>query len=365
MCAQTHEPPGGRLDGLAEAPIRLAANQPPRPYRGGAGIARLRGGVPIDDFRPEDFIASMTEVYGGHGVGLSQLDAHTLLRDAIAEDPAGFLGPEHVACWGADSSLLVKLLDTGERLFVHYHPTAEFAAEQLGATRGKNEAWVVIGLDPGTAEGSGCAYLGFHRQVTDDELTDWVARQDSAAMLAAMNRLALGVGDVLFVPAGVPHAIGPGVTLIELQEPSDLSILLEYRGFDRVDPATALLGLDLTTAVSGVDRRAFGTAELTGLIRPAAGIAELLGRPLPLLPPAAEAYFRAELLAPSSSVELDQGMSILIVLAGTGVLGWHGGELPVTAGDTVLIPYGVGVARLHTDPDDVLRAIRCRPSAPR
>lgn len=365
MCAQANELPAGRIGSLADAPIRLAANQPPRPYRGGAGIARLRGGEQIDEYRPEDFIASMTEVHGGHGVGLSMLEPRVLLRDVVAEDPAAFLGPQHVACWGADSALLVKLLDTGERLFLHYHPTAEFAAVHLGAIRGKNEAWVVIGLDPGPADDSGIAYLGFNRDVTAGELTDWIRRQDSAAMLASMNRLPLALGDVLFVPAGLPHAIGRGVTLIELQEPSDLSILLEYRGFDRVDPATALLGLDLPTAVSGVDRRAFGTAELTSLVRPAVGLAPSAGHPLQLLPPLAETYFRAELLTPTTAMELDQGLSILIMLGGAGSLGWQGGELEVTVGDTVLIPYRVGVTWLRSASEDAMRAIRCRPAVPR
>ena len=38
-------------------------------------------------------------------------------------------------------------------------------------------------------------------------------------------------GDRVFVPAGLPHAIGDGILLVELQEPSDLSVLLEWTGF--------------------------------------------------------------------------------------------------------------------------------------
>ena len=44
---------------------------------------------------------------------------------------------------------------------------------------------------------------------------------------------------MVLVPAGVLHAIGEGVLLVELQEPEDLSILLEWRGFELDGDATA------------------------------------------------------------------------------------------------------------------------------
>lgn len=353
---------GGTPARWGSEPIRLAANQPPRPYRGGRGIARLRGELPVDDYRPEDFVGSTTEVYEGGGVGLSRLPDETLLRDAIGQAPELFLGAEHVGCCGADPALLVKLLDTGQRLFIHYHPTAAFAAEHLGQPRGKNEAWVVVEVsERSAAEDGGCAYVGFHRPVEAAELSGWVLRQDSGAMLAAMNRLALAAGDVLFVPAGVPHAIGRGLTLVELQEPSDLSILLEYQGFERVDPSAALLGLDLHTVTAGVDRRVFGPAEVTELLRRGVAAGPAGDRAVALLPAAAETYFRAELLAPDGSVPLDQGMGILIVLSGEGILGWPAGEITVATGDTLLLPYGMGPARLRGP----VRAIRCRPPASR
>ena len=55
-----------------------------------------------------------------------------MLKDVIAADPEAFLGPEHVASYGADPALLVKLLDAGERLPVHYHPGRAFAKQHLG-----------------------------------------------------------------------------------------------------------------------------------------------------------------------------------------------------------------------------------------
>ena len=34
---------------------------------------------------------------------------------------------------------------------------------------------------------------------------------------------------MFFLPAGLPHSIGPGVLLTELQEPTSFSLLAEYR----------------------------------------------------------------------------------------------------------------------------------------
>ena len=48
-------------------------------------------------------------------------------------------------------------------------------------------------------------------------------------MLDALHKVPVAAGDVLFVPAGTLHTIGAGITLIELQEPSDMSVVIEWR----------------------------------------------------------------------------------------------------------------------------------------
>jgi len=51
-------------------------------------------------------------------------------------------------------------------------------------------------------------------------------------MLEAMHEVSVTPGDGVYIPPGLPHAIGAGVFLLELQEPEDLSILLEWKGFN-------------------------------------------------------------------------------------------------------------------------------------
>lgn len=188
-------------------PERLPANQPPaRFYAGGRRIAELRGtdgGTPLsDDHVPEDWVASATTLFGEADLGLTRLADGVLLRDALAADPVGWLGADHVATFGTDPALLVKLLDAGQRLPVHAHPDVPFAIEHLGLAHGKTESWVVIEPAP--------VYMGFTREVSADELAAWVDAQDVDAMLGAMHLLRLERGDAVLVPAGMPQAIDKG-----------------------------------------------------------------------------------------------------------------------------------------------------------
>ncbi|WP_043321607.1 class I mannose-6-phosphate isomerase [Mycetocola saprophilus] len=333
------------------SPIVFGAHQPDeRPYRGGAGIAAFRGTeAAASEFTPEDFVASVTEVHAGGGIGLSRLDDGSLLRDAVIADPIGFLGEEHVRRFGARTMLLVKLLDTAERLFVHYHPDNAFAQTQLHTPLGKTEAWAIIGVADGV---EGHAHLGFNREVSEAEAAHWAQAQDVESMLGAMNRIPLAVGDTLLVPAGLAHGISAGITLVELQQPSDLSILLEYQGFRGLGPADALLGLDLDTAIGGLDRRAWDPEQLAVLKSTRA----LAGGGSSLFPAVADEFFGAERFTVAGSRELEASFAILVIVDGTGSLESAAGALDLRRGMTVLVPHGLGQVTL-TGQLEVIRAL--------
>lgn len=247
-------------------PLAFGPNLPERFYRGGAGIARFRGIEQAAPNIPKDFIASTTEVFGGGGIGLSALDDGTVLRDAVAANPVGFLGRAHAARFGADPAVLVKMLDTTERLVVHFHPDGSFARRHLGCSHGKNEAWLIteVILDPAD-DSSGHVFLGFTEDVTDGVVRDWMRRQDKAELLGSLNKVPARPGSTFFVPAGVPHAIGAGITMVEVQEPVDLSILLEWEGFDIDGPNEGHLGLGFDTALTGLTRTAWDSADVAAM----------------------------------------------------------------------------------------------------
>jgi len=322
-------------------PLLLPPNQFHRFYRGGARIDALRGVPEGEDGRPEDWVGSAATSWGSETEGLSRLEDGRVLRDAIAEDPETFLGPDHVERWGADPALLVKLLDAGQRLPVHYHPGRPFARERLGMRFGKTESWIILEAEPGAA-----VHVGPRGRLDRATVRGWVDRQDSDEMLAALQRVPVAAGDAVLVPAGTLHAIGAGILLLELQEPTDLSVLVEWKPFG-VDTGPEHLELGWETALEALDTEPADIDALTG------------GGTDGLLPDAADPYFRAE--RARGGAEMSPSFAILLVVGGEGALRCSDGEeLPLRRGATALVPFGAGATTLTGD----LEAIRCLPPVP-
>jgi mannose-6-phosphate isomerase len=336
-------------------PIPLAANRFPRFYRGGSAIDELRGAGPDADgaFLPEDWVGSTTAAFGSAGDGLTQLDDGRTLREAIGSDPEGFLGPRHAEAYGDDPVLLVKLLHAGERLPVHCHPDRGFARRHLDCPWGKTEAWVIVGVDGPDP----VVHLGFREDMEPDRLAGLVEAQRVEELLATLNAVPVAAGDTVLVPAGIPHAIGQGVLLVELQEPTDFSVLLEWEGFAIDGPAEGHLGLGFDLALGCVDRAGWSQARLDrlregrGPVRPGAER---------LFPSEADPFFRAERLRPDPAVSLEAAFSILVVSEGSGRLETRGGSVELGRGDTVLIPFAAGPGAVRGR----LEAVRCLPPDP-
>jgi mannose-6-phosphate isomerase len=347
----------------ALAPLVLGPNQPRQFYRGGERIARFRGSRPGSPYSPEDLVGSTTELFGRGGDGLTVLADGTTLLAAITADPVGYLGPAHVERYGSDLALLVKLLDTGERLLVHFHPSRSFARAHLHSCHGKTEAWIVTEItENGADDSTGCVYVGFRQDTSPDVVRRWVQEQDAAALLGALNKVAMRPGDTCLVPAGLPHAIGAGVTLVEVQEPTDFSILLEWDGYDVDGAAAGHLGLGYPLALEALDYSGWDRDRVGQLLGSGSG------RPQPaapgtvrLLPPAADEFFRVERVEPGAAPQdFPPQVAVLVVLAGSGALVCAAGTLPAARGTTLLVPYGAGLTRLEGE----LSVLRCLPPAP-
>jgi mannose-6-phosphate isomerase len=330
------------------SPIVLQANQPTdRFYLGGARIAEFRGIELSGDHVPEDWVGSTTTVAGSVQAGLTMLRHGTSLRTAIVKNPLLWLGKDHVDRFGADPALLVKLLDAGERLPVHVHPDDTFARSHLGCRTGKTESWIVLRAEPGAQ-----VHLGFREDVDPDVLADWVKRQDRSALLSALHGIGVAAGDTVFVPAGLPHAIGAGIFLLELQQAADLSLLLEYDGFAVDGPREGHLGIGFDAALSCVRHQAVSAkmlAELCGDVKAAR-----------IFPAQADAFFRADRHTGSDSSVWEPGFAIVVVVSGSGRLTWaEDRSCELRRGMTVVLPWNAGPMRV----DGPVELIRCRPPA--
>ena len=120
---------------------------------------------------------------------------------------------------GDESELLIKYLFTSDRLSIQVHPD-EAAARAAGHRRGKDEAWVVVQAEPEAVIG-----LGLIEPLSREALR-------TAALDGSLEQLVdwrhVSAGDVYYSPAGTIHAIGPGITLVEIQQNLDLT----YRLYD-------------------------------------------------------------------------------------------------------------------------------------
>lgn len=336
------------------APIKLPANQPAQFYRGGAAIAALRGVSEQDSaFRPEDWVASTTTRFGQEESGLTRLPDGRWLRDAVRDDPESWLGAEHVAAFRDSTALLVKLLDAGQRLPVHFHPTDAFARKHFDSHFGKTEAWIVVG----TSGDDPRVYPGFRETVSPATVDGWVREQDTDAMLCALNSVPVRPGDTVYIPAGLPHAIGAGVFVVELQQPTDFSLTIEWRNF-LDDPDKGHLGLGFDTALQALDTSGWDDERLAGIVK---HTADEPGSTVDLLAAGSAEFFRADQLRPSPALALDPSFAVFVALDGQGTLRTeHGGEIAVAKGETLVVPHAAGQLELAGD----LTVIRCRPPAP-
>lgn len=120
--------------------------------------------------------------------------------------------------------LLIKYLFTSERLSVQVHPDDE-AAHARGLPRGKDECWTIL-----AAESDATIALGPKRTLTADRL-----RADAldGAIVDDLDWVPVKAGDFFYAPSGTIHAIGGGLTLIEVQQNSETTYRLYDYGSDR------------------------------------------------------------------------------------------------------------------------------------
>lgn len=357
---------------LLRQPIPLDTNRVYRFYKGGMLIDEFRSQPdPHDTDYPEDWVGSITPASNpgeGHpeDEGLSKVtlpSGDTVTLKAIIEAfPDAALGSEHVRKYGASSGLLVKLLDSSIRLPIHCHPTRPFARQHFSSIFGKTEAWMVLdtreipGVEP-------YVLLGFKEGVEKSTFRRQVERQEVGDMKASLHRLPVKPGDVYYVQAGLPHAIGEGVYIIEAQEPTDFSVVAEWEGFP-IDPEDAHLGLGLDLALECFD---FTQYEPDKLLREFKLEPQKLderpgGEEWQLLGGKTADYFSATRLVARREMPVEgEGFYIGIVTSGQGALEGDFGEIPLRRGDTFVCSASVSAHRYRAEENAPLEVVRCLP----
>ncbi len=353
-------------------PILLGPNRVYRFYHGGLLMDRFRrASQPRDTDHPEDWVGSITPANNPGAMrrpddGLSVVTLpsgeRTTLKALIETYPDEALGAAHVDKWGLSSGLLVKLLDSSIALPIHCHPTRPFARQHLSSIFGKTEAWMVLETRQ-VGDIEPYIMLGFKEGVEKDTFRRQLERQEVADMKASLHRISVKPGDVFYVKAGLPHAIGEGVFLIEAQEPSDFSIVAEWTGFP-IDPSDAHLGLGWDVALDCFD---FTTYQPDKLMRdyhiePRLVCHGQTGDEWQLLGGETAPYFSATKLVAHGEMPIaERGFYIGIVTRGQGIVRGDFGDIPVTRGDSFVCWASVRDHVVRGDGLEPLEIIRCLP----
>jgi len=169
--------------------------------------------------------------------------AGSTLSEVLAQYGADLIGAQNDPSDGMP--LLVKFIDGSDWLSVQVHPDDAQAAELEGQPRGKTEAWyilstdenaeLVIGVKPGTDRDEMAA------AIRENRLEDLIVKSKIRA------------GDVLYIPAGTVHAVGPGTLLYEIQQSSNTTYRLYDWGRMGLDGNPRELHIEKGVQVSNVE----------------------------------------------------------------------------------------------------------------
>lgn len=270
-------------------------------------------------------------VTGGFGSGRT-------LGEIVADDPDGMLGALGRAAVGGHAifPLLVKLIDAAENLSIQVHPNDEQAAplDRLG----KTEAWYVLHAEPGAK-----LYVGLLPDVSADAFAE-AARALDGTSATLMRALDAEPGTTILIPAGTIHALGAGVMVYEIQQPSDVTFRIDDWGRVDANGNPREMHVDQGFAVTRADVRPETIAPVT--LSQGDVTRDLL---------VATRYFGLERLSLASGSWLEvAGTStpqVLTVLEGEVTLGVHGS---LAAGhSSVLWPGAEDVLSISTISESV------------
>lgn len=369
--------------------LHLPPNRVWRTYPGGRTLDGLASAAaPADSHLAEDWIASTTRAVNPAQATLSALDAELIgakqpgisavrigasptlhnFSDLLSSDPEYFLGAAHVQKYGAQPQVLVKYLDSGTRLHFQVHPTREFARRVLGAPSGKTEAYHVLSTrsptETASGEDTGYIYVGFQRPPTPAQLREYILTQNLSAIEACFDKITVRPGDTFIIPGGTPHALGAGVFMVEIQEPSDLVIRFEFERAGLVLPESSrFMNRDVDFGLTVFNFEPLPPSELDRRVRCQPRRIRNLGAQSwqdELIGAAQTDCFRVTKTHLAEPVVKDEtAATIAIVTAGSVTAEVSGEAHALRTYDKIFLPAGLGPVKLTPHP--TAEILECHP----
>ncbi|GAA0181804.1 class I mannose-6-phosphate isomerase [Clostridium sediminicola] len=358
------------FDTLNNEPLVLKHNRIKRAYTGGKLLDCWQGIKPEKDGNmSEEFLISTVEVtnvdkYDGEGLSMTDLDdgSQASLKAIIDSNPGAFLGEKYFHKNGNQIGVLARVGDSNVRLVIQCHPDAKCAREYLNFPSGKSEVWYIVdtreidGEKPHT-------YAGFKEGVTREQWKDLFEKQDIQGMLDAMHKIYINKGDVIYVKAGMPHAMGPGAVFLELHEPSDYTLRLErdYLGIRTFNEQEIHYGMGYEKLFDCFDYTTYTDEEIKNTvivnekeINSADGSKEY-----ELLSHDYTGCFAMNKVDIQGEYTIDNNFehSIAIVVKGNGYICGNGKKKEVNQGQGIFIPNGLEKVTFESLKDEKLEVI--------
>ncbi len=234
---------------------------------------------------------------------------------------AGMPFPEYLQTEGSqgDFPVLIKLIDSAQKLSVQVHPDDAYARVHEN-DHGKNEMWMIV-----AAEETAYLYIGFNRDISKAELRSRIA---DGTVEEVLRKVPTHAGDIYYIPAGTVHAIGEGNLILEVQQSSNAT----YRLYDynRRDAQGNLRPLHVDKALDVLDSQQ---------AVPSAPAQTSQGMACP--------YFALELYDTAKTEALpmtDTHMAAIVCISGDGTLSCSGHTTTLQKGDSLYLPAGTASA---------------------
>jgi mannose-6-phosphate isomerase len=215
--------------------------------------------------------------------------------------------------------------------------------------------------------------LGFKEGVTRKDFETHFFNNDMKALEDLCHRIPVRVGDVFFVGGGVPHALGEGCFVIEVQEPSDITVApvrqkAQIEWYAKTAPKGGLPDFAVE------DERIYNEKLFGAFIYDGCGYEENLkrrriphktlregswGREFHIIGPEQTSYFSCTRIDVTGNINLRQTgfPQIAIVLKGEGAFLFRGGTLPIRRGDELFLPHHIPRAEIAGN----LSVVFCHP----
>ncbi|MCR4966129.1 MAG: class I mannose-6-phosphate isomerase [Bacteroidales bacterium] len=252
------------------------------------------------------------------------------------------VGEKNYEKYGLGFPLLIKFIDAHDNLSVQVHPDDELASQKYGQN-GKTEMWYVVDAE----EGAGL-YVGFKHHVTPQQYQKAV---EDSTLSELMRFYPVKPGDTFMIPAGTIHAIGKGVLVAEIQQPSDVTFRIY--DWDRLDDEGNPRELHTEEALEAIhfdentaDAQVHYTPKLNRTV-------ELVRSP----------YFTTSLLLCDAPIKKSYGdldsFVIYMCLDGDLDIVHGGGRTRLKTGDVTLVPAAIDMLTLEPARTSSLLEIHC------